>query len=199
MLRLTLIGFLLLLSLAACQDKKRSLAMSKIKEASKLATTRTELSKFIFATQEKKFLGIFKLNDSRFAAKTKAYVLAGVDLSKISEYDVHATGDRISLVLPTVEVLDFSYPFKEYKIDYSITDQAFANTISVESHEELYRRAESQIREILPHTGIQKATELRTRQLLESLLKGLGYTEIYISFKPGNLTEDSPLKDEDFR
>ncbi len=180
---LTAVLFVLVLS--SCEDKKRSLAVSKIKEVAKLATTRTELSKFIFASQQKRFLGIFRLNDSRFAAKTKAYVLAGIDLSKISEYDIRTEANRISLELPPVEVLDFSYPFCEYQIDYSLTTKAFANTISVERHEELFRMAESQIRELLPYMGIREATETKTRQLMESLLRGLGYTEVYVTFKKG--------------
>ncbi len=180
---LTAVLFVLVLS--SCEDKKRSLAVSKIKEVAKLATTRTELSKFIFASQQKRFLGIFRLNDSRFAAKTKAYVLAGIDLSKISEYDIRTEANRISLELPPVEVLDFSYPFSEYQIDYSLTTKAFANTISVERHEELFRMAESQIRELLPYMGIREATETKTRQLMESLLRGLGYTEVYVTFKKG--------------
>jgi hypothetical protein len=186
---------ILLISLlfSGCADKKRSIAISRIKAASKLATTKTTLNKMIFATQDKRFLGIIKINQSRFAARTKAIVLAGVDLSKLEEDDVHITEHSIRLTLPAVSVLDFSYPFSEYKVDYNLTKKAFANTITVEQHEELYRRAESQIREMLPYSGIKEETEKKTKQLLESLLQNLGYTEIYISFKPGKFIEEIPL------
>ncbi|HQQ97185.1 MAG TPA: DUF4230 domain-containing protein [Cyclobacteriaceae bacterium] len=198
-----ILALLLVLGLSACEDKKRSLAVSKIKEVSKLATTRTELSKFIFANQQKRFLGIFRLNDSRFAAKTKAYVLAGIDLGKINDYDIRTSGNRISIELPPVEVLDFAYPFSEYQIDYSLTTKSFANTISVERHEELFRMAESQIREMLPYLGIKEATETKTRQLMESLLRGLGYTEIYVSFRHGKdenaFIQQIPLTDDELR
>src|SRR5690349_20757702 len=95
----TLILTVLLASLAlgGCGDKKRSLAISRIKAASKLATTKTTLKKMIFATQDKRFLGIITINQSRFAARTTAYVLAGVDLSKLREEDVHITDNTIRL------------------------------------------------------------------------------------------------------
>jgi hypothetical protein len=187
--------FILVMSLllSGCEDKKRSLAISKIKAASKLATTKTTLNKMIFATQDKRFLGLIKINQSRFAARTTAYVLAGVDLSKLTKGDVDIRGQSIRLNLPAVTVLDFAYPFSEYKIDLNLTKKAFANTITVEQHEELYRKAESQIREMLPYAGIKEETETKTRQLLESLLQNLGYTEIYITFKNGTFIEEIPI------
>ncbi len=195
-----IIPFLLLvLLLASCKDKKRSLAMSKIKAASKLATTKTTLTKMIFATQDKRFLGVIKINQSRFAARTKAYVLAGVDLTKIKEEDVKIGEHSIRLELPAVSVLDFAYPFSEYKIDYNLTQKAFANAITVEQHEELYRKAESQIREMLPFTGIKEETERKTQQLLESLLQNLGYTEIYITFKTGKFIEEIPITQDELQ
>ena len=140
----------------------------------------------VFATQDKKFLGIITLNKSRFAARTTAYVLAGVDLTRLDESNVSFTGNAITLKLPAVEVIDFSYPFNEYKVDFSITESKFFNTISIEDHEELYRRAELQIRETLEYTGIKEATEARTRMMLEALLRNLGYEEVYISFEKGD-------------
>ena len=195
-------AFIVILSsvlLFGCKDQKQGIAISKIKSASKLVTTKTTLKKIIFATQDKKFLGLIKLNQSRFAARTTAYVLAGVDLSKLDASNVSFRGNSITLTLPAVEVIDFSYPFSEYKIDYSLTESAFANTISIEDHEELYRRAELQIREILAYTGIKEATERKTRQMLESLLKNIGYTEVYISFLDGPFITPIPLDDNELK
>jgi hypothetical protein len=178
--------------LFGCKDRQQAIAISKIKSASKLVTTKTTLKKMVFATQSKKFMGVIKLNNSRFAARTTAYVLAGVDLSKLNESNVSFRGNAIILKLPAVQVLDFSYPFSEYKVDFSITESKFANSITIEDHEELYRRAELQIRETLQYTGIKEATEAKTRQMLEALLRNLGYQEVYISFLEGDFIE--PIK-----
>ena len=182
-----IIPFLLLaLLLVSCKDKKRSLAMSKIKAASKLATTKTTLTKMIFATQDKRFLGIIKINQSRFAARTKAYVLAGVDLTKIKEEDVKIGEHSIRLDLPAVSVLDFAYPFSEYKIDYNLTQKAFANAITVEQHEELYRKAESQIREMLPYTGIKEETEGKRSSYWSPSFRVLATPKSTLRSSPGN-------------
>jgi hypothetical protein len=197
MLRLSFI--VLLTTCLSCQNNKQSIAISKIKSAAKLATTETELTKMVFATQDRKFLGIIRLNQAQFAARTKATVKAGVNLAKIKQQDVRVNGTIITLELPAVEVIDFSYPFKSYEIDYTITDNAFGNKISLQDHEEIFRRAEIQIRDLLPYYGIKEATESRTRQLLEQLLRNLGFTEIYISFKKGDFIEPIPLTDEELR
>jgi hypothetical protein len=198
-MRLVLTVIVSLVLLSACKDRKQGVAISKIKSASKLVTTKTTLKKMIFATQDKKFLGLIKLNQSRFAARTTAYVLAGVDLSKLDASNVSFSANSITLKLPAVEVIDFSYPFSEYKVDYSLTESAFANSISIEDHEELYRRAELQIRETLEYTGIKEATEKRTRQMLESLLRNLGYDEVYISFLDGPFIKPVPLDDNELK
>lgn len=199
-MRILIIIIVLAVTAGGCKDRRQSLALSKIKAASKLVTTRTTLKKMIFATQDKKFLGLIKLNQSRFAARTTAYVLAGVDLSKIDAKNVTFKGNSITLLLPAVEVIDFAYPFSEYKVDMTLTESAFANKITIEDHEELYRRAELQIRETLEYTGIKEATEAKTRQLLESLLRNLGYEEIYISFsKEGKFIKPVELDDSELK
>ncbi|MFZ6011279.1 MAG: DUF4230 domain-containing protein [Bacteroidota bacterium] len=190
---------IILLCLAGCQDKKRGIAISTIKSASKLATTEVTLSKMIFASQEKRFLHIIRLNEAYFAARTEAIVKAGVDLEKLGKDDVLIEGERITISLPPVKVIDFAYPFEKYKIDYSITDNAFGNVITIEEHEKLYRQSEVEIRRVLPDMGIKEATERNTRVLLEGLLKSLGYTEVYISFKPGVFIDDVPLSDNELQ
>ena len=50
--------------------------------------------------------------------------------------------------------------------------------------------AELDIRNNLKYTGITEATEIKTRLMMEGLLKNLGYEEIYISFKKGELINE---------
>ncbi|NJN25755.1 MAG: DUF4230 domain-containing protein [Cyclobacteriaceae bacterium] len=177
--------------LFACKkEDKRHLVISKVKSASKLATTETIIDKVVLGTQEKKLLGIIKVNKAYFAANTQATIKSGVDLSKLGEEDVSIEGRRITLHFPAVEVLDFSYPFASYKIDSTITKNKFLNKIDILDHERFYMMAELDIRNNLKYTGIREATEAKTRRMMEGLLKNLGYEEIYITFKPGELIKE---------
>jgi len=174
---------LLLLLLAGCKERQRAIVVSKIKQASKLATTETVIDKIVFGTSDKRLLGIIRLNQARFAAKSTAIIKSGVDLNKLEPDDIKIEGNRIDIELPHVEVINFSYPFKLFDIDESITQDKFLNDIDIYDQENFYRLAEIDIRNNLKYTGIQKATEEKTRLLMEGLLKNLGYEEIYISFK----------------
>ena len=172
-----------LLLLTGCQNRQRALVVSKIKQASKLATTETVIDKIVFGTSDKRLLGIIRLNQARFAAKSTAIIKTGIDLNKIEPGDITIDGKRITLLLPHVEVINFSYPFSLFDIDESITQDKFLNEIDIYDQENFYRLAELDIRNNLKYTGIQQATEAKTRLLMEGLLKNLGYEEIYISFK----------------
>lgn len=178
-------------SLVGCKkEDERYLVVSKVKSAMKLATTETILDKVVLGTQEKKLLGIIKVNKAYFAANTQATIKTGVDLSLLKKDDISIEGKRITLNLPHVQVLDFSYPFSTYKIDSTITQNKFLNRIDILDHERFYMLAELDIRNNLKYTGIREATEIKTRLMMEGLLKNLGYEEIYINFKKGELIKE---------
>ena len=186
-----LFTFTLLILLFSCKkEDQRYLVVSKVKSAASLATTETIIDKVVLGTQEKKLLGLIKINKAYFAANTQAIIKSGVDLSLLEEKDVDIEGKRITLNLPHIQVLDFSYPFSSYKIDSTITKNKFLNRIDIMDHERFYMMAELDIRNNLKYTGITEATEIKTRLMMEGLLKNLGYEEIYISFKKGELIKE---------
>ena len=186
-----LLTFTLLILLFSCKkEDQRYLVVSKVKSVANLATTETIIDKVVLGTQEKKLLGLIKINKAYFAAYTQAIIKSGVDLSLLEEKDVNIEGKRITLNLPHIQVLDFSYPFSSYKIDSTITKNKFLNRIDIMDHERFYMMAELDIRNNLKYTGITEATEIKTRLMMEGLLKNLGYEEIYISFKKGELIKE---------
>lgn len=173
-------GCLLLFS---CKQNDRSMVVSQVKSAAKLATTEFVLDKTILATKDKKILLVIPLNAALFVAYTEAIVTAGVDVNKLKKEDITIDGNSISIKLPAVEVINFSYPFDKYKIDNELSHDEFLNKFTLEEHEELYRQSELEIRSLLKQIGVVEQTEEKTRQLMENLLKNLGYTEVYIEFK----------------
>lgn len=192
----------LLLSLAvySCKKDNRALVVSKVQQAAKLATTEVMIDKFVFASKEKRLLFVIKLNEAYFAAKTESSVTLGIDLNKLRKEDIDIQGNSISLTLPPIEVLNFSYPYESFKEDTTIRSDALFNRITVFDIEEYYRQGEMDIRANLPYMGLVEKTQNNTRTLLRRLLAGLGYEEIYIDFKPqdeliGATTESEPQQD----
>lgn len=180
------IGIVLLIAVSICCQRpaKRSFVVSRIRSASKLATTEFVLTKLIMARQDKKLLFLINLNTATFLAHTEATVKTGIDLSKLKEKNISITDDRINLTLPPVEVINFSYPAEKFKVDADYTtEKVLMNQMSVETVDELYRQGELEIRRSLQYIGVVEATEAKTRMLVESLLKTLGYNEVYIDFE----------------
>jgi hypothetical protein len=175
---------LILLFIAGCKKDERHLAVSQIRGAAKLATTETVITKVVVGEEEKRTLfGSIKLGESSFVAYSEAIVKTGVDLTKIDPYDVKIEEKMIQVKLPAVQVLDFQYPFDKFEIDQNLTRNAVFAKIDIMDQEYFYRMAELDIRDQLEFMGIQEQTETNTRKIMESLLAGLGYNEIYITFE----------------
>ena len=176
----------LLIVLTACKDD-RGLVVGKIKKASKLATTEFTIDKIVYGVKRKRLLWVVKLNEAKFLAHSKAIVKAGVNLEKLRKEDVDIEGKSISLKLPAVEVINFSYPAELFEMDTLVSTDAFLNRISLSDQEQFFQDAEIDIRNSLKHMNIVEATEKKTRLMLENLLRTLGYQEIYIEFHQGEL------------
>jgi hypothetical protein len=169
---------------SSCKNEPdRSLVISKLKNTAKLSTVEYIVTKVVSARIDKRFSA-----DDYFFAETEATIKAGIDLEKLREEDVEIDGKKISLKLPPIEILNFSYPSEGFKVIEAYTDDNSLfkwNSLSVETKDDLYRQAEADIRESLNDLGITKTAEHNTKLLLNKILVLSGYEEIYIDFREG--------------
>lgn len=175
----------------SCKDK-RGLVVGKIQKASKLSTTEFKVDKLVFGVKDKRILWVIKLNQAQFLAQSQAIIKAGVNLEKIKEEDIKIDGRRISVVLPHVEVINFSYPAEQFKKVDILTYNMFSTKIDLEDQERFFRDAELDIRNSLQFMDIVETTQQKTRTMLDAMLRNLGYTEVYIDFKEGELITEIP-------
>lgn len=190
---LTYTGLLLLvLSFTACRED-RAFTVGKIKKASKLATVEFTVDKIVYGVKRKKLLWFINLNQATFIAYSKAHIKAGVDLEKLKADDVEITGKRIKLKLPPVQVINFSYPAEEFSYDPMVSKNAFLNKIDLTDQEQFFQDAETDIRNSLKNMGIVEATQKKTTLMLETLLRTLGYQEIFIDYHEGELIPEIML------
>ena len=174
---------MVILGFSSCEKDNRPLIVSKVKAASKLATTEVSIDKFVFATKEKRFLYLIKLNKATFGAKTQATVKLGIDLTKVKKKNIEVTGSLVDIKLPPIEVLSFNYPFEKFEVDRSLWDEAFLNKMNVADIEDIFRQGENDIRANLKYMGVLEQSKENTRKLMTRLISGLGYEEVYISFE----------------
>lgn len=186
------IVLLLTLLFTACKKDNRALVVGKIHKASKLATTEFTIDKIVHGTKKKKLGWFIKLNEARFIAYSQAKVKAGVDLKKLGKDDVVIEDGSISLTLPPIEVINFSYPPESFELDPRLSDlKKLFNKITVYDQEEFFRMAELDIRNNLEYMGIVETTQERTASMLRVMLQSLGYEEVYIEFESDELLIDT--------
>lgn len=187
-------SILLILSVSCSNEPDRAMVISKLKNSAKLATVEYVVSKVISAKDKNWFA-----KDAYFFAETQATIKAGIDLEKLREDDVKITGKRITIKLPPVEIVNFSYPAEGFKVITKYTDDAAIlkwNSIRIEQKDELYRQGEADIRSNIKNLGIIKTAQTNARILLKKILQLSGFEEIYIEFKSNNgelLTQDKQL------
>ncbi len=176
---------LIIFCLCGCDNRpNKSEVINKIKNASKLSTTQFIISKYIFAQKKKKFLFITSSKDY-FAAHTYAVIEAGIDFAKITkgDIDVNILEKSISIKLPKVEVLSFSYSPTNYtKLERFSFHKGIGGKFNVSDYDELFRNAQLEIQESLEFINIKPQVEKNTRTLLESYLQNLDFRAIYITF-----------------
>ncbi len=174
---------LFILAVVSCNrsEPDRAMVISKLKNSAKLSTVEYIVTKVISSKDNNWFA-----KDAYFFAETEATIKAGIDLDKLKDEDIKIDGVKISLLLPPVEILNFSYPSEGFKVIEKYSDEAAIfkwNSIDVATKDDLYRQGESDIRQNIDDLGIVNTAQKNTRLLLTKILSLSGFDEIYIDFK----------------
>lgn len=177
---------LLFFASSSCTPENR-MVVGKIQKSSKLTTVEFHIDKLVFGVKNKRILWFINLNQAQFLAKSHAVIKTGIDCYKLKPEDIKIEGRKISVLLPNVQVINFSYPAEDFTELDVYSHNVFSAKINLDDQEKYFREAEIDIRNSLKYMDIEKITQDKTRLMLEALLKSLGYTEIYISFKEGSL------------
>jgi hypothetical protein len=183
---------LILFSLSCNREPDRAMVISKLKNTSKLATVEYIVTKVISAKDKNWFA-----RDAYFFAETEATIKAGIDLGKLKAEDVKIDGNKISIKLPPVEIINFSYPAEGFKVIEKYTDESAIfkwNSIDVDTKDDLYRQGEVDIRSSLKDIGIIKSAQDNTKLLLNKILTLSGFEEIYIEFNKDQDNIETPDK-----
>lgn len=184
--------FIIILFGSCKKEPDRAVVISKLKNSAKLATVEYIVTKVISAKDKNWFA-----KDAYFFAETEATIKAGIDLEKLKEEDINIKGSRISITLPPVEIINFSYPAEGFKVIQKYSDEAAVfkwNSIDVAQKDDLYRQGEADIRANIDDLGIIKSAESNTRTIIKKILTLSGFDEIYIEFSNSPKSISTPDK-----
>lgn len=186
-MKTSLTCLLAVLLFGTCEIKsKKDDMISQLQKVAKISTTEVVIEKVVYHRDDASGLLKAFAQDAYFVASTEARVKIGIDLSKIDpEKDVTIRGNSIAIQLPPLEITNFSYPAEKFEVNETISNarRAFLNKADLDDIEGYYRKAQTQIRETLPKTGVFETAETKTILVFTKMLQNLGYSVVQVSFK----------------
>jgi len=160
---------------------ERDEVVNTIKFALYSSNFKTTITKVLSAREN-----YFIFEDVTFFAEADAEIIFGIDISKIRAEDILIQDKMLSINLPPIEILSFSYPAEGFKLmkKYANNEAILKwNNISIEDRDALYRQGLEDIRTNIANLGIAESFAGQYKQIILSRLKNSKYKEIYIDFK----------------
>jgi hypothetical protein len=171
--------FLLLLLLVSCKSRETKMnEVFALKEMSELATVEYTVTKIVKANDDKTW---YKLGDRKILMSCSARIKAGIDLSVITESNVHIDGKKIDLILPSAHIISFNMKPEDIHVEYQETG-LFRDQFSSEERDILMRQGETQIRNSTEALGVLQTAETNASLFMSNYLKSLGYERINIRY-----------------
>ena len=149
-----------------------------LQKMSDLATAEYVVTKIIKANDNKTW---YKIGDRKILMTCKASLVAGIDLSQLTEKDVSIDGENISITLPHAALIYINIKPEDIKTAYVDVSPWRMNFTTAETNE-LAVQAENQIKGSVKSLGILITAETNASIFINTFLQNLGYKNIKINF-----------------
>lgn len=165
--------------LPACAKKPelKEKALS-IKALSELATVEYVVTKVIKANDNKTW---FKPGHRKILMSCKAYITAGIDLSKIKDEQVSVDGKTVHIVLPHAELIALNIKPEDVKVEYEAVSP-FRSSFSTQEKNEMASQGEKNIRNSIDSLGVLRTAEVNANLVVTNFLNRLGFDKVIISY-----------------
>lgn len=157
-----------------------------LQQMSELATSEYVVTKIIKANDNATW---YKIGDRKILMTCKASLVAGIDLSKLTESDIHIDGENISITLPHASLIYINIKPEDIKTAYQDVS-LFRDKFSSQEKNELAAQAEKQIKESADSLGIYVTAETNATLFINNFLQKEGFKNIQINFS----TVKNPLQ-----
>ena len=149
-----------------------------LQKMSDLATAEYVVTKIIKANDNQTW---YKIGDRKILMTCKASLTAGIDLSKLTEKDIHIDGQNTSITLPHAKLLYINIKPEDIKTVYQDVS-FFRNNFSAQEKDELAAQAEKQIKSSVGSLGILVTAETNATIFMSDFLQKEGFKNININF-----------------
>ena len=180
-----LIPACLLLALPGCKRQSlKDAALQRIDQISsqrQLELVEFEVRRFLKAEDK----GILSIANKTVLLSCKAYLQAGIDLADFNPMtDVVIDEDQksISITLPYPTLLSMDLPLEDALVE-SQKVPIIRSRFKMADMNMILRLGEQQILDSVPTLGILDEAKQNARLFFEPLLKHLGFSSVYVTFK----------------
>ena len=164
------------------------LVVERIQNLGRLETVKYTVEHVVEKEQEGQKILFFELGGYRLLVVAYGEVVAGVDLARVRAEDVHVEGGKVTVVLPTAEILSSKVSpdrARIYKVEQDFIGQLLGeNEVDKELVLELLAQAEGEIVTGAMEDGILRQAESSAQVMLTQFLRALGFTDVEIVFAP---------------
>ena len=151
-----------------------------LQKMSDLATAEYVVTKIIKANDDKTW---YKVGDRKILMSCKASLVAGIDLSKLTEKDIHIDGENITIILPHAKLLYINIKPEDIKTAYQDVS-LFRTNFSANEKDGLAAQAEKQLKANAGSLGIFVTAETNSTLFINNFLQKIGFKNININFSP---------------
>lgn len=152
-----------------------------VRELSRLETTSYHVERVIDMTStQRRLFGLLEAEDSILLVAA-ADVVAGVDLSGISDDDVEIDGERVVITVPAPQIFTVALDNERTYVHRRDTDALAERSASLETRAR--REAERTLREAAIEAGIHERARAGAERSLGSLVRSLGYRDVEVRFR----------------
>jgi hypothetical protein len=168
-----------LLHLPNLGDGDQGAVIAQIRELRRLESIAFNVDKVV--TGERSGLLPNVLTGDRILMIVRGEVVAGVDLAKLNDADIHVNGSTVRLTLPDAEIFSTRIDNEKtrvYSRDTGLLVQADPNLET-----EVRRTAERDIQAAALQDGILTMAAENARATVQTLCRALGYRNVDVSFR----------------
>lgn len=152
-----------------------------VRELSRLETTSFHMERVIDMTStQRRLFGLVEAEDSILLVAA-ADVVAGVDLSGLTDDDVEIRGERVTITVPEPEIFTVALDNERTYVHRRDTDALAQRSASLETRAR--REAERTLREAAVEAGIEDRARAGAERSLGSLIRSLGYEDVEVRFR----------------
>lgn len=117
-----------------------------------------------------------------FLLVAQGRVKAGIDFRDIVRYEIE--GDRVTVFLPSPRISDFYVDPASLETYYIRNDWGLDEKFVVEKYNEAVVEAQESLKRAALESGILDAAKTNATALVQSLILGLGFSEVAVEFLP---------------